>query len=170
MSKSPAPSVREQLTAVSAAGGVVVSAGQIEIASTTRVELVDVTDRIAACVRGSGVREGLLSLWSPHTTCALVVNERQDALADDILKLLERLVPEDHDYRHNDPEYSDCDRQNADAHLRALLLGQSLTLQVSGGEVALGRWQRVLMAELDGPRTRTIRVQVMGVNADGAGR
>ena len=64
---------------------------------------------------------------------------------------------------HNDPEHSDCDRMNADSHLRSLLLGHSLTLQVSGGEVVLGQWQRILMAELDGPRARTLRIQVMGI-------
>jgi secondary thiamine-phosphate synthase enzyme len=64
---------------------------------------------------------------------------------------------------HNDPEHSDCDRGNADAHLRAMLLGHSVTLQVSGGEVVLGQWQRVLVAELDGPRSRSLRVQIMGL-------
>jgi secondary thiamine-phosphate synthase enzyme len=165
MTKLSAPTVRERpaLKAVSAAGGVLVSAGQIEMASTKRVEIVDLTDRVMAYVGASGVREGLLSLWSLHTTCTLFVNESQAALLDDILAFLERFAPEDHYYRHNDPEQSDCDRQNADAHLRALLLGHSLTLQVSRAEVVLGPWQRILMAELDGPRARTIRAQVIGV-------
>ena len=65
---------------------------------------------------------------------------------------------------HNDPEHSDCDRMNADAHLRATLLGHSLTLQISGGEVVLGQWQRVLMAELDGPRPARGAVQVFGIS------
>jgi secondary thiamine-phosphate synthase enzyme len=63
---------------------------------------------------------------------------------------------------HNDPEHSDCDRNNADAHLRAMLLGHSMTLQIAGGELVLGQWQRVIAAELDGPRTRTFRMQVQG--------
>ena len=65
---------------------------------------------------------------------------------------------------HNDPAHSDCDRLNADAHLRAMLLGHSLTLQVTGSEVVLGQWQRVLVAELDGPRSRTLRVQIMRIS------
>ena len=73
------------------------------------------------------------------------------------------MVARDEEWRHNDPEHSDCDRMNADSHLRALLLGHSLTLQITGGEVVLGQWQRILMAELDGPRARTLRVQVMGI-------
>ena len=68
------------------------------------------------------------------------------------------MVARDAEWMHNDPEHSDCDRMNADSHLRALLLGHSLTLQVSGGEVVLGQWQRILMAELDGPRARSLRV------------
>jgi len=58
----------------------------------------------------------------------------------------------------------DCDRVNADSHLRAMILGHSLTLQVSGGEVVLGQWQRILMAELDGPRARTLRIQIWGIS------
>ena len=66
------------------------------------------------------------------------------------------MVARDAEWMHNDPEHSDCDRMNADSHLRALLLGHNLTLQVSGGEVVLGQWQRILMAELDGPRARSL--------------
>ena len=85
------------------------------------------------------------------------------ALLSDFKTFLEDIVAADANWRHNDPQHSDCDRQNADAHLRAMLLGHSLTLQTSGGEVVLGQWQRILLAELDGPRARTVRIQVMGV-------
>jgi secondary thiamine-phosphate synthase enzyme len=114
-------------------------------------------------VRPCAIREGQVSLWSMHTTCALFVNESQPALLADIQDYLERLAPREGMYRHNDPAYSDCDRANTDSHLRAMILGHSLALQISGGEVVLGQWQRVLMGELDGPRARTIRVQVMGI-------
>jgi secondary thiamine-phosphate synthase enzyme len=99
-----------------------------------------------------------------HTTCALFINEFQTALLSDIKRFLEHVVARDAEYLHNDPNYSDCDRMNADSHLRALLLGHSLTLQVSGGEVVLGQWQRILMAELDGPRARSLRIQIFGVS------
>jgi secondary thiamine-phosphate synthase enzyme len=72
-------------------------------------------------------------------------------------------VQREADWRHNDPAHSDCDRMNADSHLRAMLLGHTLTVQVSGGELVLGQWQRLLLAELDGPRTRTLRVTAMGI-------
>ena len=105
-----------------------------------------------------------------HTTCTLFINEFQTALLTDIKRFLEQMVARDAEWMHNNPEHSDCDRMNADSHLRALLLGHSLTLQVSGGEVVLGQWQRILMAELDGPRARDqLRIQLMGVGAGQSG-
>jgi secondary thiamine-phosphate synthase enzyme len=91
------------------------------------------------------------------------INEFQTALLSDIKRFLEKMVARDEAWVHNDPDFSDCDRMNADSHLRALLLGHSLTLQISGGDVVLGQWQRILMGELDGPRSRTLRVQVWGI-------
>jgi secondary thiamine-phosphate synthase enzyme len=73
------------------------------------------------------------------------------------------LVPENAGYRHDDPRYSDCERGNASSHLRAALLGRSVALGISGGELSLGRFQSVLLAELDGPRSRSIDIQIMGV-------
>ena len=94
---------------------------------------------------------------------AVFINEFQRALLSDMKQYIADLVAHDVEWLHNNPQHSDCDRMNADAHLRALLLGHSLTLQVTGGELVLGQWQRVLLAELDGPRARTLRVQVMGL-------
>ena len=145
-------------------GGISVVAESIEIDTTARVELVDLTDTVMSFVRRSGVKEGLLSLWSMHTTCSVLINESQAALETDIKAFLETVAGRGEYYRHNDPVHSDCDRQNADSHLRAMVLGHSVTMQISGGELVVGRWQRVLCAELDGPRTRTVRAQVMGVS------
>jgi secondary thiamine-phosphate synthase enzyme len=151
------------LQVTSAAGGLAVHAETLTIQTTERVELVDLTERLMAWVRGTGVREGLLNVWSMHTTCAVLINEAQQALHADIRRFLEQVVARDAEWLHNDPDHSDCDRFNADAHLRAMLLGHSLTLQVTGGEIVLGQWQRVLVGELDGPRARTLRAQLMGV-------
>ena len=115
-------------------------------------------------VKRFDVSEGLISIWSMHTTCTLLINEFQTALLSDIKKFLEQMVARDAEYMHNDPKHSDCDRMNADSHLRAMLLGHSLSLQISGGEVVIGQWQRILMAELDGPRARSLRVQIFGVS------
>jgi secondary thiamine-phosphate synthase enzyme len=135
----------------------------LTVQTQERVELTDVTDRVVSVVSEANVREGIVSLWSMHTTFAVFMNESQKALHADIKRLLETMVDRDADWMHNDPVHSDCDRLNADAHLRAMLLGHSLTLQISGGALVLGQWQRVLVAELDGPRSRTLRVQVMGI-------
>lgn len=150
--------------ASAATGAFTVRAETLTVQTRERVELTDVTDHILELVRRSGVSEGTVSLWSMHTTFALFINEAQRALHADIKRLLETIVDRDADWMHNDPKHSDCDRVNADAHLRAMLLGHSLTLQVTGGEAVLGQWQRVLGAELDGPRSRTLRVQVMGIS------
>ena len=151
------------MTKSSAVGGLTVSSETLAVDTKERVELTDITDRLRDVVRASGVRDGIVSLWSMHTTCGVFINEAQRALHADIKRLLETMVDRDAGWMHNDPQHSDCDRLNADSHLRAMLLGHSLTLQVSGAEPVLGQWQRVLVAELDGPRSRMLRVQIMGV-------
>ena len=149
--------------AASVTGPLVVHAESLMVQTDNRIELVDITDVVMERIRQSGVREGMASLWSMHTTCALFINEAQKALHADIMRVLEQVVDRDAEWMHNDPQHSDCDRMNADSHLRAMLLGHSVTLQIGGGEPVLGQWQRVIVAELDGPRARSIRIQVMGV-------
>jgi secondary thiamine-phosphate synthase enzyme len=151
-----------------AGGGLAVGGRTLVVHTDQRVELVDLTTRVMELVAGFNMREGLVSLWAMHTTCALFINEFQTALLTDIKRFLEQLVARDGAYVHNDPNYSDCDRMNGDAHLRAMLLGHNLTLQVSGGELVLGQWQRILFAELDGPRARSLRVQIIGVTPSGS--
>ena len=166
MSRSSVVTVRETpvaKTTSASAGGFAVVAETIEVDTEDRVELVDLTETVMAFVRRSGIREGLVSLWSMHTTCTVFINESQQALDADIRAFLDRVVARGDYYQHNDPALSDCDRQNADSHLRAMLLGHSVTMQISGGELVVGQWQRVLCGELDGPRTRTIRAQVQGI-------
>jgi secondary thiamine-phosphate synthase enzyme len=132
-----------------------------------RVELIDLTDQVREFVRGLSIQEGLISVCSQHTTCAVFVTENQTALKADIVRLLEALAPRSAGWLHNDPVHSDCDRRNGDSHLRAILLGQGVTLQIHESEVALGEWQRVLLGELDGPRTRTVFIQASGLQWNG---
>jgi len=134
---------------------------RVEVETTKRVEIRDLTAVLEEVVRNTGVVAGLVTLSTMHTTTAVFVNEPQTALLDDVEQLLERLVPRGEEWKHNDPRYSDCDRHNADAHLRAIMLGNSVALQVADGALTMGQWQRVLMAELDGPRTRSLVVQVL---------
>jgi secondary thiamine-phosphate synthase enzyme len=164
MTRTSTPTLRASpVTDVVTAGGLRIHAETFTIESRDRIDLVDVTPRVIEIIRAAGIREGLASVWSLHTTCSLIVNESQPALFADMKRYIEDLVAPGGAWLHDDPAHSDCDRANAGSHLRSLLLGHSLTLQVAGGELALGQWQRVLAAELDGPRSRTIRVQVMGV-------
>jgi len=167
MSKSSTVTVREKPVedvASATAGGLIIHGEMFVVQTDQRVEVIDLTNRVMEFVRRFNISEGLVSIWSMHTTCTLFINEFQTALLADIKRFLEQMVARDAEYLHNDPNHSDCDRMNADSHLRAMLLRHNLTLQVSGGEVVLGQWQRVLMAELDGPRARSLRVQIFGVS------
>ena len=167
MSKSSTVTVRERPVeeiASATVAGLTIHGETIMVGTDQRIELVDLTSRVMEFVRRFNIREGLVSLWSMHTTCSLFINEFQTALLTDIKRFLEQMVARDAEWLHNNPDHSDCDRMNADSHLRALLLGHNLTLQVSGGEVVLGQWQRVLMAELDGPRARSLRIQIFGIS------
>jgi len=141
----------------------VIKAETLTIATDRPLQLIDLTNDVMSRVHAMGVREGTATLSSQHTTCAVLVNESQRALREDMEQFLEHVVDPATSWLHNDPEHSDCSRMNAAAHLRALMLSHCVTVQVSGGELVLGQWQRVLMAELDGPRTRSLRLQVMGV-------
>jgi len=109
------------------------------------------------------VKNGIVHLQSLHTTTALFINEWQDALLEDFRAVLEQLVGREGKWRHDDPAYSDCERKNAVSHLRGFILGPSVSLQVRNAKVLLGTWQSIILAELDGPRNRSVSVQVMGV-------
>ncbi len=135
----------------------------VKVQTDGREDLYNLSQTVRDFVKTSGVRAGTVMVSSMHTTCAIVINEWQEALVHDVKSYLASLINKDDYYRHNDPAWSDCDRHNADSHLRSLLLGTNLTLQVADGDVVLGEWQSVIMAELDGPRERTIRIQVMGI-------
>ena len=131
--------------------------------TSDRTQLINVTDRINEIVRKSGVRDGIVHLQSLHTTTAVFINEWQDALLHDVKNFLEDIIRREHSWRHNDPAYSDCERQNADSHLRGMMMGQSLILQVRNSAVLLGTWQSIILAEFDGPRSRSMSIQVSGV-------
>jgi secondary thiamine-phosphate synthase enzyme len=122
----------------------------------------DVTKTIQDVVSRSGVRNGMLLINALHTRIALFINEFQSALLDDMALILQKLIPRRSGYLHDDPRYSDCDRANAHAHLRATLLGRSIAPAVANGEILLGQYQSVILAELDGPRERRLQVQVVG--------
>ena len=156
--------VRWQDDGSESTGSTGVHVRRLEVQTSKRMEIHDLTETVREMVRATGVGAGLVTVSTMHTTTAVFVNEPQSALLDDVQHLLERLVPRGDDWKHNDPQYSDCDRHNADAHLRAIMLGSSVTLQVAEGAVTMGQWQRVLMAELDGPRKRALVLQVLAAS------
>lgn len=131
-----------------------------------RLELINITKDLNEVVRKHGLKAGFLLVQSLHTTTAIFINEFQQALLDDIKAFLERIVGRFEYWRHNDPKLSECNRKNADSHLRAMLLGHTLQVPVQNGQIALGGWQSVILAELDGPRERAIHVQVLGVREE----
>jgi secondary thiamine-phosphate synthase enzyme len=134
----------------------------LSLRTDDRLQIVDLTPRITARVRSSPVQDGIALVMSMHTTLALFVNETQGALLDDIQTFLTELVPRDRRWKHDDPLLSDCDRQNADAHVKASMLGHSLAIPIQDGELVLGTFQAVLAAELDGPRQRSLHLQLIG--------
>jgi secondary thiamine-phosphate synthase enzyme len=131
--------------------------------TSDRMQLINATDRINEIVRKSGIRDGMVHLQSLHTTTAVFINEWQDALLHDVRGFLEDLVTREQPWRHNDPNFSDCERQNADSHLRGMVMGQTLSLQVRNSVVLLGTWQSIILAEFDGPRSRSVSIQVSGI-------
>jgi secondary thiamine-phosphate synthase enzyme len=128
----------------------------LSVRTSKATEVVDVTAMVEGVVRSSGVTEGLVVVHSPHTTTAMVVNEREGGLTQDLLDWSSRVAPRGAGYRHDGMD------GNAHSHLRGMMLGSSVTVPVSGGRLALGTWQSVLFVELDGPRSRRLDVQVVG--------
>ena|SRR5271166_24260 len=144
-------------------GGYKVFSRIVDWITNDRLQLLNITERINEIVRKSGVRDGMVHLQSLHTTSAIFINEWQDALLHDVRSFFEQVVIGDQYYRHNDPAFSDCERKNADSHMRGMLMGQTLCLQVRNASVLLGTWQSIIFAEFDGPRSRSLAVQVSGV-------
>lgn len=134
----------------------------IHLNTGDRMQFLDITKRVRDCLLNHPIRNGMLILNALHTTVALFVNEFQTALIEDMKAILDRVVRERDGYRHDDPRFSDCDRGNADSHLRAMFLGQNVIVPIQGGELVLGKWQSIILAELDGPRERSIQVQIVG--------
>ncbi|MBW3636294.1 MAG: secondary thiamine-phosphate synthase enzyme YjbQ [Armatimonadetes bacterium] len=117
-------------------------------------EMVNITARVQEIVTQSGVRRGLCVIHAPHTTAGITIQEGFDPdVTRDLLVALEKLAPRQGDYRHAEG--------NSDAHIKALLTGSSQTLPIEYGKVQLGRWQAVFFCEYDGPRSRSVWVQII---------
>ena len=153
----------EQPTVDKVTGPYQVTSTLVKIQTQQREELHNLTNLVRNFVKSSGIRDGLVNISSLHTTCAIFINEWQDALIHDFKAYLASAISKDSYYRHNDPAHSDCERKNADSHLRGMVMGQTLCLQVRNSVVLLGTWQSIILAEFDGPRSRSMSIQVSGV-------
>ena len=134
----------------------------ITVETEQKRRLLDLTASLKQKIDSAGIRNGVVGIYCQHTTAAVFISESQAALTHDIEEFFGSVVDDDRPYRHNSPQYSDCDRKNAASHLRALLLGQSVLLPVVEGKPVLGQFQSVLFAEFDGPRKRALHIQILG--------
>jgi len=143
-----------------------VAVGRLRLATEAASALVDLTPRVERFLETARLEVGWVNVQTRHTTTGICVNENEPLLGGDLLALLERLAPREQGYAHDElhrrPGLPPDERPNGHAHARALLLRASETLNVSGGRLQLGRWQRVLFVELDGPREREVSLLAMG--------
>lgn len=141
----------------------------VRIKTTDEFEIIDITAEVEKAIENAEVYEGYALVYSPHTTCAVIINERESGLLADIRSTLERLVPRLDTYQHDDfairtENMNENETKNAHSHLRQLIAGRtSEYVAVGGGSLLLGQWQRVMFMELDRARERQVLIQVCGV-------
>ncbi len=128
------------------------------VRTQARTAFAEVTDEVRQAVRASGVRSGVCVVYCPHTTAAVTIQENADPdVVHDLLLWLNRHIPKDvPGFRHAEG--------NSDSHLKASIIGPSVTLIVDEGDLVFGTWQGIYLCEFDGPRTRTLMVQVLGTS------
>jgi len=125
----------------------------IVVESRKRSEVIDVTEEVRKAVRNSGVKNGMALIYTPHTTAGLIINEAESGLLEDIILALDEIVPRI-SYKHDRID------NNADAHIKASIVGNSAVIPVENSDLVLGTWQRILFVEFDGPRRRRVLVRV----------
>lgn len=129
---------------------------ELGVSTRSRTQMLDVTGQVQALVRDSGIRNGDVVVFCPHTTAAITINENADpAVIHDMLMVFDEVIPRSHPgYRH--------DEGNSDAHCKSSLVGCSEQVLVKDGTLTLGTWQGIYFCEFDGPRSRKVIVQVRG--------
>ncbi len=126
----------------------------IAVSSKSRTEFVDITEEIRDAVEKSGVKDGVCTIFVPHTTAGVTINEGADpSVKRDIVTALNKLVPFEGDYKHSEG--------NSAAHIKATMVGASLTCLIDNGKLVLGTWQSIYFCEFDGPRTRKVYVKIL---------
>lgn len=126
----------------------------LQIKTLTRIQFVDITHQVRDAVAKSRVRNGIVIVYVPHTTAGITINEAADpAVVEDINASLSHLIPHKGGYRHSEG--------NADAHIKASLMGSSVHIIISDGSLVLGTWQGVFFCEFDGPRSRRAHIKIL---------
>jgi secondary thiamine-phosphate synthase enzyme len=128
----------------------------LSVRSTKNREMIDITGRVAEAVVSSGIADGLVLVFTTHTTTGLYINEHEGGLVDDVESVLCKLVPRKASYMHDRVD------DNAAGHIQSILMSPSLVIPVEGGRPVLGTWQALFLAERDGPRPRTVKIKVIG--------
>ncbi|QIR36545.1 YjbQ family protein [Tolypothrix sp. PCC 7910] len=137
----------------------------IEIPTQEGINIHNITPQIQDCIASTSIKNGQALIFSRHTTTALAINENEERLLEDIKVFLRKLAPESDRYLHNDLHLRvvpEDEPMNAHSHLMAMMLSTSEVIPIVDGKLALGTWQSVLFFELDGPRQRTVFVQISG--------
>jgi secondary thiamine-phosphate synthase enzyme len=126
----------------------------LSVKTNAKTELIDITSKVQKMVRGSKIANGICMLYVPHTTAAVTINESADpSVRDDILMILNQIVPWKAEYRHLEG--------NSPAHVKAALLGPSETIGIEKGDLVLGTWQGIFFCEFDGPRDRKLHIHLI---------
>ena len=169
MDRSAPRALAQPLHAVTAPASQFIIFGEtLEYTTSHALEFIDITDGVRAVVDRSGVAFGQVTIFSAHTTAAIIVNENEPLLLNDMARMLSRAAPAGDYYEHNDfsirtVNMNEDECANGHAHCQQLLLGTSETIPIHDGELRLGRWQRTFLVELDHARHRTVSVQTMGI-------
>lgn len=121
-----------------------------------KIQILKISEKVLEIAKRSGLKEGIVLVYTPHTTAGLIVNEAEPGLITDLEKIFERLIPWQESYAHNRVD------NNAPSHILASVLSPSLSLPLTEGRIALGTWQSIFFVELDGPRTREVEVKIVG--------
>ena len=125
----------------------------IHINTTKRTQLIDITSKVSEVVKRSNIKDGVCLVYVPHTTAAVTINENADpSVSEDIINIINEIVPWRYDYRHLEG--------NSPAHIKATLIGPSITTIIENGHLSLGTWQGIFFCEFDGPRNRRVLVKI----------
>ncbi len=127
---------------------------EIFVQTNRQTEFIDITSKVQSEVSSNSILSGLVTIYCPHTTGAVTINEGADpAVKEDILSVLNKIIPWDYDYRHLEG--------NSPAHIKSSIIGESVTVIIEGGKLQLGTWQKIFFCEFDGPRKRRLWLKFM---------